>query len=315
MTIGFRRPVAVLAVLMLSVASASADPIPGMTYTYDLSTQDVDPGGFMGFYVRPHAFADDDIVDNSDRSRITTAGLLTDGNLGSLTKVPFSSPPMVIFANGTYAGFRGEPGIGHAPKPKIDIDLGGTFNLNSFTLHYLVEDSTSIYSPRPVPDDPTQPTLFNALTVYGSTDGTNFTSLGFSNDFRPLHGLDGDVGSGVEEIRVATIDLNGSTASHLSIDVRTPWAFIFPSEFVVDGSAAAGLTGDYNNDNKVDAADYVLWRKSGINGQQGYDDWRANFGDMSPVGSGLASGAVPEPSTLWLLTIGGLLILTIRARE
>ncbi|HEX2475880.1 MAG TPA: PEP-CTERM sorting domain-containing protein [Lacipirellulaceae bacterium] len=38
-----------------------------------------------------------------------------------------------------------------------------------------------------------------------------------------------------------------------------------------------GLTGDYNGNGKVDAADYVVWRKTNINGQQGYNDWRANF--------------------------------------
>jgi hypothetical protein len=46
-------------------------------------------------------------------------------------------------------------------------------------------------------------------------------------------------------------------------------------EIRVPGSA--GLTGDYNGNGEVDAADYVVWRKTNINGQQGYDDWRANF--------------------------------------
>ncbi len=41
-------------------------------------------------------------------------------------------------------------------------------------------------------------------------------------------------------------------------------------------------TEDYNGDGTVDAADYVVWRKTGINGQQGYDDWRANFGATEP---------------------------------
>jgi hypothetical protein len=36
--------------------------------------------------------------------------------------------------------------------------------------------------------------------------------------------------------------------------------------------------GDYNADGKVDAADYVYWRKNNNNGAQGYTDWRANFG-------------------------------------
>ena len=69
------------------------------------------------------------------------------------------------------------------------------------------------------------------------------------------------------------------------------------------------LAGDYNNDAKVDAADYVLWRKnpSALGGNPaGYNTWRANFGHSSGSGSsagatGSASVAVPEPATLVLL--------------
>ncbi len=68
----------------------------------------------------------------------------------------------------------------------------------------------------------------------------------------------------------------------------------------------AGLVGDYNNDGKVDAADYVLWRSDpGSYGgdPDGYDAWRAHFGESIP-GSGTSSlvgGAVPEPGTLALV--------------
>jgi hypothetical protein len=70
----------------------------------------------------------------------------------------------------------------------------------------------------------------------------------------------------------------------------------------------AGLSGDYNNDGKVNAADYVLWRKSpGTFGGDpaGYNTWRANFGNGSPgSGASLGSSAVPEPSTVWMLLMG-----------
>jgi hypothetical protein len=71
------------------------------------------------------------------------------------------------------------------------------------------------------------------------------------------------------------------------------------------GEEPDGLTGDYNNDGKVDAADYVVWRKNNINGQQGYDDWRMNFGAPDGGGSALGgAGAVPEPAAVALLLIG-----------
>ena len=87
--------------------------------------------------------------------------------------------------------------------------------------------------------------------------------------------------------------------------------------------AAPTLLGDFNNDGKVDAGDYVTWRKNnGTNnalandnglgtpvGTAHYNLWRAHFG--SPPGSGaggLTSGAVPEASTASLLLIMALLV-------
>jgi hypothetical protein len=62
--------------------------------------------------------------------------------------------------------------------------------------------------------------------------------------------------------------------------------------------------GDYNNDGKVDAADYVVWRKdpAGHGGDPaGYDTWRANFGATSAgTGSALESGTVPELASFGL---------------
>jgi hypothetical protein len=66
-----------------------------------------------------------------------------------------------------------------------------------------------------------------------------------------------------------------------------------------------GQSGDYNHNGGVDAADYVLWRKSpstyGGN-PAGYTTWRAHFGQPAGSGAGaIANAAVPEPSTLMLL--------------
>jgi hypothetical protein len=64
---------------------------------------------------------------------------------------------------------------------------------------------------------------------------------------------------------------------------------------------APGLVGDYNHDGKVDAADYVVWRKTDGT-TPGYNSWRTNFGRTSG-GGGLAAGAaVPESSTIWMLS-------------
>ncbi len=68
--------------------------------------------------------------------------------------------------------------------------------------------------------------------------------------------------------------------------------------------AATSITGDHNGDGFVDAADYVLWRKTGGNAQ-GYADWRTNFGTTAGNGS---STQVPEPAAwgMVVLAVAGL---------
>jgi len=66
-----------------------------------------------------------------------------------------------------------------------------------------------------------------------------------------------------------------------------------------------GLPGDHNGDGRVDAADYVVWRKNGIGGEQGYFQWRSNYG--ASAGGGATAGvrtAIPEPRSGWLLLWG-----------
>jgi hypothetical protein len=75
------------------------------------------------------------------------------------------------------------------------------------------------------------------------------------------------------------------------------------------------LLGDHNRDGTVNSADYIVWRKTGFNGQQGYEDWRANFGKSAPSfgltvpGVGLST-QVPEPTVCPMIAIGvvGLLV-------
>ena len=77
-----------------------------------------------------------------------------------------------------------------------------------------------------------------------------------------------------------------------------------PRLIIASGNPAIiGLEGDYNGDGTVDAADYVVWRKTD-GSQSGYDDWRENFGRTAggggPLGSGSGLASVPEPGT-WAL--------------
>jgi len=69
------------------------------------------------------------------------------------------------------------------------------------------------------------------------------------------------------------------------------------------------LSGDYNLDGVVDAADYTAWRNglSPYDGREGYDLWAANFGATLPVNA----AAVPEPTAL--VAAGSLAVLLLTA--
>jgi hypothetical protein len=102
--------------------------------------------------------------------------------------------------------------------------------------------------------------------------------------------------------------------------------------------------GDYNNNNVVDATDYIIWRDT-LNGTtlpnetvspgsvdaEDYTAWRANFGtDYSKIttiidnvrfanagsGSGsLSQGTIPEPSSLVMVLAAGLALAGRRVRS
>jgi polyhydroxybutyrate depolymerase len=91
------------------------------------------------------------------------------------------------------------------------------------------------------------------------------------------------------------------------------------------------VPGDYNQNGTVDAADYVVWRKtrgqtgaglaadgdrSGTIDQADYDVWRANFGAAAMTAASLASGShqVPEPSTFVIATVA-IACLTVSAMQ
>jgi hypothetical protein len=65
------------------------------------------------------------------------------------------------------------------------------------------------------------------------------------------------------------------------------------------------LPGDFNNDGNVNAADYVVWRKTDGTPER-YNAWRADFGRTVGSSAMLApslSDGVPEPTSLMLLVV------------
>jgi hypothetical protein len=86
--------------------------------------------------------------------------------------------------------------------------------------------------------------------------------------------------------------------------------------------STAGISGDFNNNGAVDAADYVLWRNAGLlqndptPGVQSddYDAWRANFGQVGDVASAYTvafHGTYDDPPKSGIFTKRGGQLTTI----
>ncbi len=111
---------------------------------------------------------------------------------------------------------------------------------------------------------------------------------------------------GLNQIKRANVD--GS-------DVLT---IVETSSASIVGLAILSLPSDFNGDDTVDAADYVVWRKTDGT-QPGYDTWRANFGrtlvSSSLVDTRDSLANVPEPAACGLLLLGMLGAWPVVARR
>ncbi len=120
------------------------------------------------------------------------------------------------------------------------------------------------------------------------------------------------------------LQFDSSAANHLGglIDeVALYDRVLLASEILEHYLAATTLAGDYNNDGVVDAADYVVWRNAspsatlpndttpGSVTSADYAVWRSNFGNALSLGSSAAATAVPEPASLLLAIVAGLIYI------
>jgi hypothetical protein len=130
------------------------------------------------------------------------------------------------------------------------------------------------------------------LSGAGSTIAANST-ISLGNAFNPAV-----FGAGVDGDLVFQFGLNGG-------------ALITSTVSYVSG----GLSGDFNNNGKVDGADFLLWQRNF--GQPGFDaaslaQWKANFGAGAAEA---AVGAVPEPATIGLIAMAGAALAASRRKR
>jgi len=122
------------------------------------------------------------------------------------------------------------------------------------------------------------------------------------------------VNSGTATRWFGSAPTEGSSISSVSISAQNS-----SGDYVVDQvfvRMIGGTTGDYNNDGVVNAADYVVWRKtlgsfselaadgdgSGNISVHDYNVWRQNFGNPTINASNVASNA-PEPTPVAVAAI------------
>ena len=144
----------------------------------------------------------------------------------------------------------------------------------------------------------------------------DITQLASSANFPPI-----------SQVYVVTNIFLSGLASIDSINLMT-----FTTQFAQTGPLS--IRGDYNQNGKVDAADYAVWRDNvgttnvlpndfvgGTIGAAQYSQWRSHFGESSLAGSGAMSSdvshaitVVPEPGAI-LLLIASAPALLIRRRR
>ena len=166
----------------------------------------------------------------------------------------------------------------------------------------------------PIANDGTRNPMYfrgdNAASLYGGDLHLTHKPPGHPNygqNFFHLSNCDGD---GLE----GTL-MNGCVLPNGARLGITPFDLAVISDL---GYPIVAPSADYNDNGSVDAADYVLWRRSlgqtgihlpgdgNLNNQIDQDDytfWRARFGQAAGHGS-ISTRAAPEPSSQLLLLLG-----------
>lgn len=152
-----------------------------------------------------------------------------------------------------------------------------------------------------------------AMEVGGATAGTQYDQVASTGAFSLAgalnvsltNGFTPSAGQSFNLFDWGTVSGTFSTFSLPTLGGTLGWN---TSQLYTSGVLSI-TSADYNQNNSVDAADYVLWRKT--NGvAAGYDLWRGHFGESTGSGSSVAhvdGATVPEGSAAFLLTMAAFL--------
>ena len=172
-----------------------------------------------------------------------------------------------------------------------ELDPTKKYNLTFFGSHKFSNDTTTVYS---VYTDNTYSTLVDSA------------SLDVQLAAEPwMHNRD----------KVATIsNLSPQTDNILYVQfVGSTGNLGYLNDMQIE-AITTELTGDYNANGTVDAADYVLWRDNPAahgGDPAGYNTWRTNFGRTLAGGPAVGS-AIPEPTSLLLAVVAAIGLGSVR---
>ncbi len=231
------------------------------------------------------------------REEVDAFGFMSSSSLEISNQVgttTVTSPPFKIFTGRTSSGFNSLSVLDSVAAAWVDTGKAIPTDQSWFGVRLIADLDTGHSS---------------AYINYGLGGGWEVGALGVA-------GLTGSIGAGANCIILdsqAAFDSSGASSQS-----GTTWI-----DDVVLQISNPLVPGDYNGNDVVDAADYVVWRKNnglmgGATVAQGdgtgdgnvmdddYTYWRDRFGNPTPgSGSGgLGSSSVPEPAAALLLAVG-----------
>jgi hypothetical protein len=213
----------------------------------------------------------------------------------------------------------------------INVDLGsGPSVLYVASRDTALSVNTDVIGALPITQGKFDPYGIKVTVPQGTYDG-NLSSPDLGDEVTASDSLVGQDGTNCSDDSDLSVDRCGEAMGSYAVAGNLA-TLTLPIDFLIGGgspevrftgtltatySLVEPLTGDYNENGVVDAADYVFWRENvgtmntlpnddigGMIGPNHYSQWRANFGD-SANGSALGN-AVPEPAS-WTLVLVSLL--------
>jgi hypothetical protein len=157
------------------------------------------------------------------------------------------------------------------------------------------------------PAETTPPPAFllaNTLTGQQNFHNHGLLSYALDNDPTPSDGAYGFFA------RLTSYQYAPSNPFLIVVNQGVDYELMVDAALAINAAAADSdsLPGDFNHDGTVDAADYVVWRKS-LGSASDFELWRGNFGatgggtgaNAANASSGSAPSSVPEPPALPLI--------------